>query len=96
MNFSITSPSEIVEINHFIRYTQVVEHLLNGIIHHGRTAQVIFKLLRFIMIFQVMIVKHLMDETCISFPVIFRIRFGKCYIKSEVREFFSISRNSSS
>ncbi len=53
-----------------LRYTQTVEHFDNSIIHYRRPAEIVFNILRFIKLAEIIIKEHLMNESPVTGPVI--------------------------
>ena len=54
--------TKIVECNHFLRNTVVVEHLGDGSRHHWRTAEIVFDFFGLLMILQIVAIDKKLIE----------------------------------
>ena len=62
-------------IKHNVRtiHTKIFQHSDNSRIHHGRTAHIKFAVFRRWVILEIVLIKHVVNEAAITFPVIFRL-----------------------
>ena len=73
-------------MNHILLYPKVVEHLVHRSRHGRRPAEVVLDILRGIMLAEVLIIYHLMDEALSPCLVVLWLRIGEGYGKGEIRE----------
>lgn len=76
--------SKIVEEDAFAFDAQVVQHREDCAGHHRGAAEVILAVLRILMLLEVIVKQHLMDEAGVAGPVIFRLGIGQSEVQSEI------------
>ena len=82
------STAEVVEHDVFGFDPQIEEHVDAGLIHHGRPAHVVLAVLRRRVVFEVVVVKDLVNEARVSLPVVFRDWVTEREMPLEVGVFF--------
>ena len=80
------SCAEVVVHKHLGGNTEIPKHFLHGTRHGAGTAHIIFDVFGRLVVFEVMVVKHLMDKSGITCPVVFGLRIGKGNIELEIGE----------
>jgi hypothetical protein len=77
--------SEIVIVDVLRIYAAIVEHRIDRLDHEGRTAQVIFAVLRLGMVTEIVAERHIMDEAGSALPVVSPGWLRKCRDPAEIR-----------
>jgi hypothetical protein len=67
------SPSEVVQENVFPLDAKVQQHINDRGIHHGRTTHVVLTVFRCRMILEVLLIKHIVNESREPIPIVLRL-----------------------
>jgi hypothetical protein len=73
MRLGLPVLAEVIERNHLPLNPQRIQHTHDGTDHHRWPAQIVFDLGGILVVFEVEVVGHLMNETDGAFPVVFRL-----------------------
>ncbi len=65
------SASKVVHVDVFFLHTQVFKHVKGRLRHNGRSTHIVLDILGGRMIFEVVVVEYLVDESRWSLPVVF-------------------------
>src|SRR5690606_9324858 len=76
--------TKIIQHNVFVFYTQALQHLDHRSVHHWWATHVVFTVFWRRMILQIVLIQHIMNESCGASPIVFRLRVRHGHMPLEV------------
>ena len=76
--------AKVIEMDIFLFHAETVQQIKDCLVHHRRAAYVKIDVLRCRVIFEILIIQHIVDKTGMAFPVVLRQRVRESQVKGEI------------